>query len=317
MERQKKLGQFALSVKNKALGSNSGTAGGYLVPPELLVGVGEILHDHSLFFRLAYRQPMTSATLNVPGVNIGATHAAGVSPLLGGFTMAWGTQNVTLTESEPTLADVELKANNLQAYALISNQLLADGGEALGAYLERILAYAVEWLVDRECYVGQLPGRPLGIVYSPATVAVTRVNANDVDEIDVANMVSHLLPACFGRAVWACHPTVLAKLGSLATYGMNASFPQNYLCGILHGRPVYTTEKLNTLGTMGDLVLFDPQSYVLAERSMEIAISPHPKFHQNQSVIRIVWRGDGQTLVTDTCMLADGVTESGAFVALN
>ena len=64
----------------------------------------------------------------------------------------------------------------------------------------------------------------------------------------------------------------------------------------LLGRPFYSTEHVNALGTQGDLVAVDPQFYCIGDR-LELWIdvaAEGQQFIQDRSEIRIKERLDGR-----------------------
>lgn len=321
IERQKSLGDFCRDVRHNkaAMSTHSGATGGYLIPTQLVLGIDEKLRERKLFHKRAYRVPMETKECWIPAFDLVASHATGASPLYGGLNPTWTTpEGSALPESEPTFSGGKLIARDLECYALASNQLVQDGGEALGVYLETRFYQSLAWAVERACLIGDGATEPAGIVTSSATKTVTRAGANAISHADVANMVGALIPACFGNAVWACSITALAKISSLAAYQINpnVSHDDPDLCGTLFTRPLYVTENLPAVGTAGDLCLLDPTLYALGERHIEVAASPHPNFRSNQTVFRLWWRGDGRPLPNGVATLADGSTTAAAFVAL-
>src|SRR5262249_38160018 len=105
-----------------------------------------------------------------------------------------------------------------------------------------------------------------------------------------------------GRLIWAS-----------IDQGAAQDFP-----GTILGRPVYFTEKVPKLGTKGDLGLYDLSKYLLGKRmELEISVSPHVRFLNNQMAWRVVWRGDGQPWLNNAITLADGSHTVSPFVILN
>ncbi len=305
-------------VRKTAMTSAVGTLGGYLVPDETAVAINARLAEVSLFHALARQQPMASRECHVPAFDVAAAHATGSSPLFAGMTLSWTAEGAANPESEPSFSDALLVANSLVALVYASNQLVQDGGEPLGAYLEYQFTQAIKWSVEKACFSGTGVGQPAGIVSSPSTATVTRQTASHVTLRDVGQMAGALLPACYANAIWCCHPTALIDIVQLATYQISSDNPQKRLAGILLGRPLYVTEKLPVVGTRGDVMLWDPSMYVLGTRGMEIAVGDQvpTAFQQNQTIFRLTWRGDGQPIARGTSLLADGSTVAGAFVAL-
>lgn len=320
--RRKALGRFCqnVAINKAAMGEYSGTTGGYLIPIQLQIGIDEKLRERKLFHKRAFRQEMTTKECWTPCFDLTASHATGASPLFGGLNPTWTTpEGSALPESEPSFGGGKLVTKDLLCYAAASNQLLQDGGEALGEYLEEQFYKALGWAVERACFVGDGATAPMGVSTSPATKVVTRAGTGTIAQADVANMVGALLPACFADAVWACSLSALAKVTALGFYTANPAYKHEdpHLCGTLFTRPVYVTENLPAVGTQGDLMLFDPTLYVLGERHVEVAASPHPNYLNNQTVFRLWWRGDGKFLPNGTVTLADGSTTAGVAVALS
>lgn len=310
-------------VQKAPMAESSGGTGGYLVPEHTAIGVELRLQEVGVFHRKAYRQPMLSATCPIPAIDLNKSHATGTSPLLGGMQYTWTGENKSGTESEPSFAAAQLVAHDLIALVYVSNQLVMDGGEALGTYLERVLTVGVEWAVEYACFQGSGVGQPMGIVNSAATATVTRAGGGAIATGDVAAVATKIIPACRGRCVWVASPTAMAQIETLSTYFLNQESrgddDETGLAGLLLGRPLYTTEKLPALGTRGDLVLFDPRMYALGTRSLSIerGTAEQTAFYKNQTVFRVWWRGDGQPIPRGTCTLADGTTTGiGCFVAL-
>jgi HK97 family phage major capsid protein len=81
--------------------------------------------------------------------------------------------------------------------------------------------------------------------------------------------------------------------------------------------PLFVTEKLPALGGVGDLVLFDPKMYCLATRQMELEYGfDQTAYYKNQTIIRAIWRGDGQPLARNTFTAGDDATTVGCYVVL-
>jgi HK97 family phage major capsid protein len=307
-----------------ALAEASGVAGGYVVPPEFHDGIMRIVAEQTFFRQRAFVQPMASATLQFPYLDITTPQAAGVSPFFGGVQMVWTEEAQNRTESEPQFKMMELKAHELSGYAISSNVLLQDAGVGLEKFLMTLFGQAVGWFEEYAFLQGDGVGKPLGVLNAPAAVTVSRAAANQVQFVDVAGMLARLLPASQKRAVWVVHPYVLAQLVQLAdSAGHIIWVPNNgglkdHVPGTLFGLPVITTEKVPPLGTKGDCMLLDPGLYVIGDRmQIEIAASEHVHFLKNQMTWRIVERVDGQPWLDKPITLQDASSTVSPFVILN
>lgn len=313
------------TVRTKAaLAEASGTTGGYLVPPDFYEGIMRVVAENTFFRKRAFVQPMASATLQFPYLDITTVQAAGVSPFFGGVQMAWTEEAQNRTETEPTFKMMELKAHELSGYAVSSNVLLQDAGIGLEKFLLTLFGQAVGWFEEYAFLQGNGVGKPLGILNAAASITVSRNAANQVKFVDVAAMLSKLLPASQRRAVWVAHPYVLAQLVQLADAGGHIIWVPNNgglrdaVPGTLFGLPVITTEKVPPLGTKGDCMLIDPQMYVIGDRmQIEIAASEHVNFLKNQMTWRVVERVDGQPWLEKPITLQDAASTVSPFVVLN
>lgn len=340
-ERHKRLGEFGRhvlwadsdthshrvpeAVRKAANAESSGPTGGYTVPAGLLVGVDAAIMEESFFHKYACFQPMGSYQMAYPTADPGSA-ASGGSPLLGGFVMTWGTEATESTASNPVVENALLVAKNLNGWGYVSKQLVEDGGEPLGAYLENLLAKAAAFYVTKACFNGGLGNAPLGIVNSPASAVISRNTASDIKDADVNGMLAKLLPASHLHSWWACSPAAFGEVSGLTGFfpvlaiDEQGGFIQTHCAGSLRGRPVFVTETLPTLGTKGDLVLFDPRMYVLGQRGeVDIAWSGEQQtaFLANMLVLRCWYRVDGQTLWRTTATVANGATGVSPYVVLD
>jgi HK97 family phage major capsid protein len=311
-----------------ALAESSGVTGGYIVPPDFYNQLLAVAAEKALIRPRAWVQPMASATLQFPYLDITTVQSAGVSPFFGGVQMYWTEEAQTRTETEPQFKMMELKAHELSGYSVSSNVLLQDAAFGLEKFLTQLFGLAVGWFEDYAFLQGNGVGKPIGFLNAGATIAVTRGTANQVNFVDVATMWSKLLPASWGSAIWAFSPTVVPQLLQLKDGAGRAIFlqigsavqgaitaPPNWQ---LLGRPAYPTEKLPALGTTGDLILVDPQFYVIGDRmQIEVAASEHVNFLKNQMTWRVVERVDGQPWLEKPITLQDASTQVSPFVVLH
>jgi HK97 family phage major capsid protein len=313
-------------VHKAAMSESSGSAGGYTVPPDFYRQVLTIISETAIVRPRAWVQPMASATLQFPYLDITDTQAAGVSPFFGGVQMTWTEEAQTRTETEPTFKMMELKAHELSGYSVSSNVLLADAAFGLEKFLYNLFGQAIAWFEDYAFLQGNGVGKPQGMLNAPANVNVTRAGGAGTQTVafaDVSTMWSKLLPASWGRAVWCFSPTVVPQLLQLKD-GANRAIFISIDQGItqkpnwsLMGRPAIPTEKLPALGGTGDLLLIDPTLYVVGDRmQIEIAASEHVNFLKNQMTWRVVERVDGQPWLDKAITLQDATTQVSAFVAL-
>jgi HK97 family phage major capsid protein len=313
------------SLRTKAaMGDSSGVTGGYLVPPEFYAKLLALVAEEAVLRPRAFVQPMAAATLMFPFLDVTTVQSAGTSPFFGGVVMNWTEEAQNRTETEPQFKQMELKAHELSGYAVSSNVLLQDAGFGLEKFLMTLFAKAIAWHEDYAFLQGNGVGKPLGILNAKAALSVTRNAGGAVKFVDVATMLSKLLPSSLNRAVWIIHPYVLAQLVQLSDAGgriiwvPNSGGAQRKVPGTLFGLDVVTTEKVPALGTKGDVMLVDPTMYVVGDRmQVEVAASEHVNFLKNQMTWRVVERVDGQPWLDNVITLQDAASTVSPFVVLN
>jgi HK97 family phage major capsid protein len=312
-------------VRTKAaLGEASGSTGGYVVPPDFYDQLLTIIAENTFIRPRAFVQPMASATLQFPYLDVTTVQSAGVSPFFGGVQMYWTAEAQTRTETEPTFKMMELKAWELSGYSVSSNVLLQDAAFGLEKFLFTLFGQAIAWFEEFAFLQGNGVGKPTGLLNAGATIKVNRQGGGLVQFADVAGMFAKLLPVSQGRAVWAYSPSVIPQLLQLKDGSNRAIFISIDQGAVkqpvwkLLGLPAIATEKLPALGTTGDLMLIDPALYVIGDRmQIEIAASEHVNFLKNQMTWRVVERVDGQPWLEKPVTLQDASTQVSPFVALN
>lgn len=324
------------AVEKVALAESSGTAGGYVVPPQFSNQLLSMAVEESIFAQMASKHPMTSLTAQLPYLDIVTPNGAGVSNLLAGIIPTWTAEAAQRTESEPRFRQLELKAYELSMIAVASNTLLADDAVGLDSLLTQLFPKAIAWFTDYAYFQGNGVGKPTGVLNANAKFLVNRASPARFQYQDAANMVQRLYgPSAFRKkkVAWCMHPFMLNQL--LQMYdGANrpvwiplssgaVEFPaqvggREWSAGKLLGYDVYLTEKLPPPGTPGDVMLLDFEAYILGDRQqLEIEVSPWPLFQFNQMMYRLVWRGDGQSWLGGPITLADGTSLVSPFIILN
>ena len=291
--------------------TGSGQIGGYLVPLDYSQRLLSVMSEVSIFGRLATVVPVTSAEIKLPMIDLETTPAAaGISPLFGGFVASWADDISTGPESEPAFRGMSLKPWNLIAYAIASNQFLMDTGSDAGEnFLFDIFGRGIAWYADMAFFNGLgIPAyRPMGILNAPATISNKRQVAGAITPTDIANMMSNLVPFSAPNCVWACSSTCLAQICQMNNFWSNVPrTPGDGSRGCLLTCPLYVTDKLPALGSVGDLVLFDPRLYVIGQRTeILIDVSRDFKFANYQTMFRIWLRIDGRPWLTGPVTIVD------------
>jgi HK97 family phage major capsid protein len=310
-------------IQKAALGESSGVTGGYTVPTQFSEQIQLLMAEDTFIRPRAFVQPMTSAVMQIPYLDVTTAQAAGTPWEFGGLKVAWTAEAQARTESEPQFKQLELRPWELSAYSVSSNVLLQDSAIGLEKFLYQLFAKVIGWTEEYAFLQGNGVGKPVGMLTANANIAVTRATAGKISYADCASIISRLLPASLGRAIWVVHPYGLIDLVQLrdaagrvvwvdAMGGATKNIP-----GYLFGRPVFVSEKVPSYGTKGDLNLLDPAMYVIGDRmQLEVAASEHVNFLNNQMTWRVVERVDGQPWIEKSITLADGTSTVSPFVSL-
>ena len=299
----------------KALGTGSGPSGGYLVPDTLLPDLLTAVSEQSIVLPRAF---VTDApgTVRQPVVDL-SKGASGVFAWYGGIKFTWVGENSAIAETEPSFKQYTLRALTMAGIVRVSNRMLAS--TTFDAQLRRMLAESAANYLDYFFVRGSGAGEPLGVLNAQALVSVTRDTANQFKPVDAAKMLERLMPGSLGRAVWLIHPTVLPQLVQFSVGNTPVWQPnwQQGIAGTLMGIPVILTEKVNPLGTAGDVLLVDFSMYaVQMVRDIEIAASADAYFEFDQTAYRLTVYADGTPRVVDKAKYIGTNVEVSPFVRL-
>jgi HK97 family phage major capsid protein/HK97 family phage prohead protease len=299
----------------KALGTGSGPSGGYLVPETLIPDLLTAVSEQSIVLPRAF---VTDApgTVRQPVVDL-SKGASGVFAWYGGIKFTWVGENSAIAETEPSFKQYTLRALTMAGIVRVSNRMLAS--TTFDAQLRRMLAESASDYLDHYFIRGSGAGEPLGVLNAQALVSVARDTANQFKPVDAARMLERLMPGSLGRAVWLIHPTVLPQLVQFSIGNTPVWQPnwQEGIAGTLMGIPVILTEKVNALGTAGDVLLADFSMYaVQLVRDIEIAASADAYFEFDQTAYRLTVYADGTPRVVDKAKYINTNVEVSPFVRL-
>lgn len=308
-------------VTKTAMGETSGSVGGYLVPTEYSVQLLESMEENSIVYPRANVIPMGAVETRCPVFEASVDQGAGISPFFGGVTFTWGFSQAPTQSVETTFREVTLKAFDLLGYGIMSNQWLQDTGPAGEEKLVKMLGRAAAWSADYAFLrgTGSATLMPLGVLTCPALAAVTRAGGNHIVQADVAKMWAKLMPSSMPRAIWTVTPTAIEDLVKITGFSPNQGNVHEGTAGTIYTRPVFITEKMPPLGTVGDIMLFDPSLYAVGNRQevlVDISSDEPTTFVTNRSMFRVWMRMAGLPQVNGTVTLADSNTVVSPYVAL-
>ena len=298
--------------------------GGFLVPEEYRMELQEIALEGAVVRPRATIIPMATDSLKIPFVN-DTSHA---STVFGGIVAYWTAEAAPKTASKPTFGQLELTPHKLAGLTYTSNELLADSAIALEPLIRRQFGSAWGFYEDDAFLMGSGAGQPLGVFNCGCLKSVLRNTANRVHAEDIAEMYQSMLPSSLGNAVWVIGPTVMAELLELGSgnaadaSGKILIWQPNFKDGIgawtILGRPVIISEKLQALGTAGDILFADFRYYLIGDRqAITIDSSTHVAFTTDETCWRFVLRVAGQCWPQTTITSRRGSHTFSPFVQLS
>ena len=301
--RSAEAGEFqakVLQIQN-AFGSNVPSDGGFLIPEVLRSEILSLSLEEAIVRPRARVLPMGSLRLPIPTVDDNS-HA---STVFGGLSAAWTEEGAQLTASSAKFARVVLEAKKLTVYADIPNELVADSGGALGAFLAMALPGTIAFAEDSAFLLGTGVGEPLGALKGAALIVVAKESGQVADTIvwqNIVKLYARMLPSSLTRAVWVVSPDTFPELATMAlsvgTGGSAVWVANDGISGppaTLLGRPVMVSEKAAALGDQGDVSFIDFGHYLIGDRqSVSVQSSEHAKFENDMTSFRCIERVDGR-----------------------
>jgi len=314
-------GRHHPGLKTSAMTEGVPGDGGFLVPVEQSKQIHAVSLENELVMPRCFVQPMKSNELKIPAMAIG-DHGTN---LYGGFTASYTAETGEISEKNPKTRQIDLITKKLTGLLRFSNELAADipGGER---QIIDICGRGLAWYRDKAFLKGSGVGQPLGILHANCTIEVPKESgqaANTIVYENLTNMMARMYAGSFANSVWVCHQSGIPQLLGLSIpVGTGGSYYPVLTEGKDGGfklltRPVIFTEKTETLGSRGDIGLYDFSQYLVGLRQdMRFDLSAHVHFVSDELMARLIERHDGQPLWSEPLTLADGSTTVAPFVVL-
>lgn len=289
-----------------AMGSGTGSGGGFLVPEEFAAQLLDKSLENEIVRPRCDVQPMVSDTKKIAGWD-GLDHTGG--SLFGGFTGQWLAEEGTATDQLAKVRLIDLRTRKLAIFTRASNELIADG-MSFEAMLGEAMVAAVGWHLDYAALRGSGAGQPKGVLNDAALIVVLKEAGQAADTINYNNltkMFARLHPACVQNSVWVASSTTIPQLLGLTIPVQNLAGSENVggshypamseSNGVFRmlSRPVLFTEKLPPIGDQGDIILADFSQYSIGlRREFAVEKSIHVGWQTDTSGYRCILRADGQ-----------------------
>ena len=323
------LRQWEIAVSKTAGYMEEGdlSQGGYLVPTEISNAIIEKTLEMAIVRPRATIQPMGSNRLEIPA-DVDADHS---SNYFGGITIYRPGEGGVKTPTNPVVGKVALQLHKLVGLCHVTDELLSDSVVALESYLTRKFGQAIAFVEDDDFLNGTGANMAVGAFHSsnPSLITVTAVGGQGAATIiaeNIAAMWARLYPAGQANAIWIANIETFPQLFSMGLAvgagGIPVWMPAGGIAGkpyeTLMGRPLIYSEKMQALGTAGDIGLADFSQYLIGERGgLQMASSIHLKFDYDMTSFRFVLRYDGQPSWLSTLTPKRGSATLSPFVVLN
>jgi HK97 family phage major capsid protein len=309
----------SLKAGGTGLSENVPSEGGYLLAPQIAAGLIERMYQGGQILQRVSSDNIGPNSNSMLYNAVDETSRADGSRW-GGLRGYWMAEAGTITASQPAFRQMELKLKKVAALCYATDELLADA-VALESWLSRTVPEELRFQVENAIYNGNGVGKPLGIMNSPCLVSVTRIDASQVDETDIANMWARRW-AGVDDYVWLANPSIFPQLINLTVGNFPFLLPissggQGDPAFSLYGRPFIEVEYTAALGTTGDLMLASLSQYqTINKGGVQAASSIHVNFTSDETAFRFIFRTDGQPLWNSALTPYDAGNTLSPFVVL-
>lgn len=277
-----------------------GTDGGYLVPTHYTSFLNDKALEAEIIRSNGRIYNALSNEVAVPQLDV-YDHSTDLANLQGG----WIAEATEGTAETAKFRSQTFRLHKLMLITKSSNELLQDG-VGFEMQLTEGMSARLAYKLDQAFLYGTGAGQPTGLLNCPSKISVAKGSGQAADTVIMGNLVdmySRLHPACFRTAMWLCSPSVMQQLITLNWTGSQVTVPA-WTSGIsgslpttIFGVPLRVTEHCKPVGDQGDIILYDTQSYGIAQRAdFTLARSGHTGFMSDETAWRLTIRVDGQSL---------------------
>lgn len=325
---------YVMAVKNYTQDQNSnklktletGVQGEYLIPTEYAAGLLDFNQESNSFLNMLTKFPLKGNSYSHPSYSNKNRTSAN---FFGGIVSYWVEEGTAPTASDMKFGKINFRLHDLAMLIPVTNDMIEDSPQSVANMVNYGFQSRLAYDMENMLFNGNGTGQPLGIFKSGALVTQTKKTSQVAATIVSENLIGmkNLLPrGSKQNAVWVYAPTVATeiqncKVGAsdfpafIPAGGMSA----NQTLDTILGRPAFESEHLSSaLGTINDILLFDPTQYGIAYKTLQAQVesSAHLYFDANKTAFRMVFRIDGQPLWDTYITPANGSIYKSPFVVL-
>jgi HK97 family phage major capsid protein len=275
-------------------GSYSDPYGGFLVPegfsPTLLTTPTE--EDPTAGRTTAI--PMESTVVNLPS-RVDKNHTTSVS---GGLTVSRSAETASKTASRMEMEKIRLEAFSLFGFAYATEEILTDSPISFAALIANSFGDEFRANALNERLNGSGAGEFLGVNKSDALIVVAKETNQTAKTINYKNCVK-MRARCwrYGQAIWLANQDTLEQFMTMEDTEGHLIWQNNARDGespTFLGRPIYFIENMETLGTQGDVGLYNFSQFIEGTyQPLQSAESIHVRFLNHERAYKFWLRNAG------------------------
>lgn len=312
----------------QGMNQQGGSDGGFTVPGQFsnTLWMG-IMDDPNSLLGLCDRYDVDGEFLEFPAID----ETTRTTTVYGGVRAYWINEADQITKSAPKFRKVRLEPQELAALVYVTEKLINNSPVAMGQYVDRAARAAIVQAANTAIVSGDGVGKPKGLTKSGAKVTVSKEAsqaAATIQQENVSKMWARTPAGIRSRLVWLHNVDVEPALDTLSTVVKNVAGTENvggYANKVfdaerrtLKGRPLIANDACETLGTEGDLILFDPMSYAIGLRraGVKTAQSMHVRFEYAEMAFRFMFDIDGQSWLNSAVTPQKGANTLSSIITL-
>jgi len=298
----------AFEEASKAMTELTGAGGGVLVPPKIERQLIPLLAAKSVI------RGMGPRVLNLP-----QTNAVSIPRKTASTTAYWVGESSSITESQPTLGDIQLRLKTVAALCKLPNELLEDSQPSADALVKEDMTDVLARAEDLAIIQGSGGTEPLGLYNDPSVSSTSLTAAITYDDLMDVMYAIEVANATYSG--WLMHPrskNTLRKvkngIGDLVWQqgDVTKSNPDRLL-----GLPCFYTTQIPINLTVGAItsssyiMLGDFKELLIAQKRAGLTIAASSEtsdaFAKNQTWFRALRRLDAGPRQPDAFHILKGV----------
>jgi HK97 family phage major capsid protein len=325
-----------LSAGPTGMNESVGTEGGFLVQQDFIGQLMTNVYEMGQISSRIRRIPVGPNSNGIKAWGLDETSRVNGSRW-GGVQSFWTGEAALKTASMPKFKRLSMELDKLTGLCYVTDELLQDS-VALESIITQAFRDEFTFKIEDSIVNGTGSGQPLGILNSGAVVSVAKTASQPIgiNGANIMAMWTRLNPRSRQTAVWLINPDAETTLWQLYNPVTNVAGTENVggialptglftapgapgggTGGSLLGRPVIPCEYCATLGTVGDIILFDPDQYLAIDKGpMQTASSIHVRFIYDESVYRFVYRYNGMPLQYSAMTPYKGSVTTSPYITL-